>query len=81
MVDDSVGGLFKRGEPEDLARCVNEMLASEDTAKKAILGRERVISRYTYEHNASVYVAVFNVQLRKEMGNNFDFHKTLPALS
>ena len=59
MVDDSVGGLFKRGEPEDLARCVNEMLASEDTAKKAILGRERVLSQYTYEHNASDYVAVF----------------------
>ena len=59
MVDDSVGGLFKRGEPEDLARCVNEMLASEDTVKKAILGRERVLSQYTYEHNASDYVAVF----------------------
>jgi len=35
------------------------MLASEDTVKKAILGRERVLSQYTYEHNASDYVAVF----------------------
>ena len=66
MVDDSVGGLFKRGEPEDLARCVNEMLASEDTAKKAILGRERVLSQYTYEHNASDYVAVFNRAIEKQ---------------
>ena len=65
MVDDSVGGLFKRGEPEDLARCVNEMLASEDTAQKAILGRERVLSTYTYEHNASDYVAVFNRAIEK----------------
>ena len=65
MVDDSVGGLFKRGEPEDLARCVNEMLASEDTVKKAILGRERVLSQYTYEHNASDYVAVFNRAIEK----------------
>ena len=68
MVDDSVGGLFKRGEPEDLARCVNEMLASEETAEKAILGRERVLSRYTYEHNASDYVAVFNRAIEKRNG-------------
>ena len=65
MVDDSVGGLFKRGDPEDLARCVNEMLASEDTVQKAILGRERVLSTYTYEHNASDYVAVFNRAIEK----------------
>ena len=68
MVDDSVGGLFKRGEPEDLARCVNEMLASEVTAQKAILGRERVLSHYTYEHNASDYVAVFNRAIEKRNG-------------
>ena len=68
MVDDSVGGLFKRGEPEDLARCVNEMLASEDTIKKAILGRERVLSHYTYEHNASDYIAVFNRAIGKRNG-------------
>ena len=68
MVDESVGGLFKRGKPEDLARCVNEMLASEDTAKKAILGRERVLSHYTYEHNASDYVAVFNRAIEKRNG-------------
>ena len=68
MVDESVGGLFKRGEPEDLARCVNEMLASEDTVKKAILGRERVLSHYTYEHNASDYVAVFNRAIEKKNG-------------
>jgi len=68
MVDESVGGLFKRGEPGDLARCVNDMLASEETAKKAILGRERVLSRYTYEHNASDYVAVFNRAIEKRNG-------------
>ena len=59
MVDSTVGGLFKRGDPEDLARCVNEMLSSEGTAEKARLGRERVLSKYTYEHNASDYEAVF----------------------
>ena len=59
MVDSTVGGLFKRGDPEDLARCVNEMLSSDETAEKARLGRERVLSKYTYEHNASDYEAVF----------------------
>jgi len=59
MVDPTVGGLFKRGDPEDLARCVNEMLSSDETAEKAKLGRERVLSKYTYEHNASDYEAVF----------------------
>ena len=65
MIDGSVGGLFKRGDPRDLARCVNQMLASEETSKKAILGRERVLSTYTYEHNASDYVAVFERAIGK----------------
>ena len=47
MVDLSVGGLFERGNPDDLARCVNEMLSSEETQNKALLGRERVLSKYT----------------------------------
>ena len=65
MVDDTVGGLFKRGDPEDLARCVNEMLASSETSDKANLGRERVHSKYTYDHNANDYVAVFNRAIAK----------------
>ena len=65
MVDPTVGGLFKRGDPNDLARCVNEMLSSEETAEKARLGRERVLSKYTYEHNASDYEAVFERAISK----------------
>jgi 1,2-diacylglycerol 3-alpha-glucosyltransferase len=68
MVDNSVGGLFKRGDPEDLARCVNEMLASSATSNKANLGRERVLSKYTYDHNANDYVAVFNRAIEKING-------------
>ena len=68
MVDNSVGGLFKRGDPEDLARCVNEMLASSATSNKANLGRERVLSKYTYDHNANDYVAVFNRAIGKING-------------
>jgi glycosyltransferase involved in cell wall biosynthesis len=65
MVDSTVGGLFKRGDPSDLARCVNEMLSSNKTAEKARLGRDRVLSKYTYEHNASDYTAVFERAIQK----------------
>ena len=37
MVDSTVGGLFERGKPSDLARCVNEMLSGSDTEQKQIL--------------------------------------------
>ena len=65
MIHSSVGGLFKRGDPSDLARGVNQMLSSEDTTNKAKLGRERVLSTYTYEHNASDYDAVFKRAIAK----------------
>jgi len=65
MVDLSVGGLFERGNPDDLARCVNEMLSSEETQNKAFLGRERVLSKYTYEHNASDYETIFKRAITK----------------
>jgi glycosyltransferase involved in cell wall biosynthesis len=65
MIDTSVGGLFRRGDPIDLARCVNEMLSSEETTEKARLGRERVLSKYTYEHNASDYEEVFKRAISK----------------
>ena len=70
MIDDTVGGLFKRGDPDDLARCVNQMLASADTSQKANLGRDSVLSNYTYEHNAADYEAVFKraISKRKNQG-------------
>ena len=61
----SVWLLFKRGDPSDLARCVNEMLSSDETTEKARLGRERVLSKYTYDHNASDYIAVFERAIAK----------------
>jgi len=66
MVDSTVGGLFERGNPNDLARCVNEMLSASDTEDKANLGRERVLSKYTYEHNASDYEGVFKRAISKQ---------------
>jgi len=66
MVDETVGGLFKRGDPNDLARVVNEMLSSEQRVVKANLGRERVLSEFTYEHNAEAYESVFRRAINKK---------------
>ena len=65
MVDTTVGGLFKRGDPEDLAKCVNQMLSDDDSQEKALLGRERVLSKYTYEHNATDYESIFRRAIAK----------------
>lgn len=66
MVDSTVGGLFKRGDPIDLAHCVNEMLSNPETIEKAKLGRDRVLSKYTYEHNALEYEAIFKRAIEKK---------------
>lgn len=66
MVDETVGGLFERGNPAMLAKCVNEMLASSSTQEKAELGRERVLSKFTYEHNALDYERIFKRAISKK---------------
>ena len=59
MISIENGGLFKRGEPESLAKCVNEMLADESRLEKAQVGREMVLDKFTYEQNAESYEKVF----------------------
>ena len=59
MISIENGGLFKRGEPESLAKCVNEMLADESRLEKAQVGREMVLDKFTYEQNAESYEEVF----------------------
>ena len=59
MISIENGGLFKRGEPESLAQCVNEMLADESRLEKAQVGREMVLDKFTYEQNAESYEKVF----------------------
>ena len=56
----------ERGNPGDLAIWVNQMLASNSTFDKASKGRERVLSKYTYEHNASDYESIFNRAILKK---------------
>ena len=60
MIDSTVGGLFNRGDPADLARSVIESLNQPDArTQQAQLGRDRVLGKYTYEHNAEAYEAIY----------------------
>ena len=70
MVDESVGALFNRGDYSDLARVVNETLASPKRIEKAKLGRERVLSKFTYEHNAIQFERIFNRAIEQWKVNN-----------
>ncbi|RJU81138.1 MAG: glycosyltransferase family 1 protein [Candidatus Poseidoniales archaeon] len=65
MIDLSVGDLFNSGDPGDLAKSVCRILDSpEDRIQKAKSGRERVLSKYTYEHNAEDFERIYKSILR-----------------
>jgi len=48
-----------------MAKCVNDMLASPSTQEKAKIGRKRVLSNFTYEHNALDYERIFKRAILK----------------
>ena len=61
MIDDSVGGLFACGDHEDLARAVIHCLdRPEERTEQMKRGRQRVLDRFTYEHNAQAYEAIYS---------------------
>ena len=61
MVDESVGGLFEMGNPNDLAITVNDILSKPELRfEQAKAGRELVLSKYTYEHNANDFLAIYH---------------------
>ena len=61
MIDESVGGLFQCGDPEDLSRAVVACLDDpEGRTAQAERGRARVLDLYTYEHNAASYEAIYS---------------------
>lgn len=60
MIDETVGGLFTCGDPEDLARAVNHCLSNpEQRTEQMVRGRQRVLDHYTYEHNAVAYERIY----------------------
>jgi glycosyltransferase involved in cell wall biosynthesis len=66
MIDTSVGDLFKSGDSIDLAKSVCRMLDTpEERINKAKVGRERVLSNYTYEHNAEDFERIYKSIINK----------------
>lgn len=60
MIDETVGGLFACGDHEDLARAVNHCLDHPDERTEQMRrGRQRVLDRFTYEHNAEAYEHIY----------------------
>jgi glycosyltransferase involved in cell wall biosynthesis len=64
MIDETVGALFECGDHDDLARAVNHCLSHpEERTEQMVRGRQRVLDRYTYEHNAEAYEAIYRLTL------------------
>ena len=65
MVDQTVGDLFKTGDSNDLASSVCRILdLPEQRLEKAKTGRERVLSKYTYEHNSEDFQRIYHSILK-----------------
>ena len=66
MIDETVGDLFVRGDEKSLAEAVIRALNDrESMTAKAEKGRQRVLSKYTYEHNAEDYENVFKSVIKE----------------
>ena len=60
MVDMSVGDLFQSGDSGDLAKSVCRILDQpQQRVEKAKAGRERVLTKYTYEHNSEDFLRIY----------------------
>ncbi len=60
MVDLTVGDLFHSGDSSDLASSVSRILEQpQERVEKAKAGRERVLSKYTYEHNSEDFQRIY----------------------
>jgi glycosyltransferase involved in cell wall biosynthesis len=60
MIDETVGELFTTGDSSELAKAVCRSLSDpQGRIEQAHRGRERVLSKYTYEHNAEAYEAIY----------------------
>ena len=61
MVDDTVGKLFTMGDNDSMSSAIIEEIQNpEGLVKKGILGRKRVLEKYTYESNASDFSEIYS---------------------
>ena len=61
MVDDTVGKLFTMGDNDSMSSAIIEEIQNpEALVKKGILGRKRVLEKYTYESNATDFSEIYS---------------------
>ena len=61
MVDDTVGRLFTMGDNDSMSLAIiEEITDSERLIEKGVLGRERVMKKYTYESNALRFSEIYS---------------------
>ena len=60
MVDESVGRLFVMGDPDSMAGAIMAELANpEKLQEKGETGRHRVLEKFTFEHDAECFEAIY----------------------
>jgi len=60
MVDESVGRLFVMGDPDSMADAImTELADSERLQEKGEAGRRRVLEKFTFEHDAGRFEAIY----------------------
>jgi glycosyltransferase involved in cell wall biosynthesis len=64
IVDESVGGLFRPGSPEDLARVVKALLRDPALARRGVLARERVVKDWSNLRLAERHLEIYEALLR-----------------
>ncbi len=64
IVDEEVGGLFRPGDPEDMARVVLGLLKSGDLPERGRAARERVLARWSNERLARRHEEIYAGLLR-----------------
>ena len=61
MVDDTDGKLFTMGDNDSMSLAIiEEITDSERLIEKGVLGRERVMKKYTYESNALRFSEIYS---------------------
>jgi D-inositol-3-phosphate glycosyltransferase len=64
IVDESVGGLFPPGSPEDLARVVTALLQDPDLPRKGVQARERVVRDWSNRRLAQRHLEIYEALLQ-----------------
>ena len=65
IVDESVGTLFRPGDPQDLADRLHALLSAPDLRERGARGRERVVARWSNDRLARRHVEIYEELLNE----------------